>query len=167
MLFYLPPSYLKEFWWRKRLSIRISILPWVLTIRIPSQKIHISTICNVRMMPQCVPKSPVYGQIGSSHRSANPQNSLWLMYEDALHLFYVTIILQITLCTRMFCTKTFVSSLFLTNISFLPLGQGYCCHVCVHLSLCHAVCLSVRPSVHHSRLLTTVYPKYVKSLILM
>ncbi len=40
----------KEFWCRKGLSVRINTLTWLpFTVRLPFQKIYISTICNVRM----------------------------------------------------------------------------------------------------------------------
>ncbi len=39
----------QEFWWRKGLSVRILALPLTFTVRIPTQKIYVSSICNVRM----------------------------------------------------------------------------------------------------------------------
>ncbi len=44
-----PPGWPRDFWWKKGLSVRILTLPLAFTVRIPSQKIYISTICNVRM----------------------------------------------------------------------------------------------------------------------
>ncbi len=46
------PGWCKECWWRKSLSVRIPTLPLAFMVRMPSQKIYISTICNVRMMLQ-------------------------------------------------------------------------------------------------------------------
>ncbi len=47
----------KKFGQRKGLFVRISNLPSPFTVRIPSKKIYISTICNVRMMSERIAQS--------------------------------------------------------------------------------------------------------------
>ncbi len=39
-----PPGWSKDFW-QRFVSVRIPILSWTFNVRIPSQKIYISTIC--------------------------------------------------------------------------------------------------------------------------
>ncbi len=46
------PGWPKEFWQRKCFSVKILTLPWSFIVRIPSQMISISTICNVTVMQE-------------------------------------------------------------------------------------------------------------------
>ncbi len=58
-------------------GVRILTLLWIGAVRIPSQKIYISTICNVIMMSEwrknCCYQSPLYGQTYPYH---NPVGSI-------------------------------------------------------------------------------------------
>ncbi len=82
-----PPGCPMEFRQRKCFSVRITTLPWTFTVRIPSQKIYFSTICNVRISEQCqkellLSESPLlYGQMDSCQNPGlggiSPQGSRW------------------------------------------------------------------------------------------
>ncbi len=81
------PGWPKEFWWRNSLSIRILTLPWAVAVRIPSQNINISNICNVRMMSEWYRKellfqSPMYGRTYPCH---NPVDGLGASHPPRIH----------------------------------------------------------------------------------
>ncbi len=61
--------------------VRIPTLSWTFTIRMPSQKIYISTICNVKMMLEWLAgQNPRYGQTDPCQ---NPEGD-WRFPQDSI-----------------------------------------------------------------------------------